>query len=233
MRLTIDPAEFLEVLHPALESGDRDRVVAAVRSRWLPPQLCPLVQSPEPDVRRVAALVLGMVGDRRVTDCLARALRDPDETVHQMAEHARWSIWFRSGRPSAVKPFREGLEMLNQRAYQASIAWFREAFAADPDFSEAYNQIAIAHFFLRQWGESLEDCGQAVKLTPTHFGAIAGMGHCLMELGDLSRAFQCYRQSLTINPRMPAIASAVGRLQTSLRAVADEGEEFCLESMLA
>ena len=77
----------------------------------------------------------------------------------------------------------------------------------------------MAYFFLGCYEASAADCRRAMKLMPAHFGAAAGLGHCLCHLGDLEGARQAYRKALDINPRMPGIASAYQRLDDKLRNI--------------
>jgi tetratricopeptide (TPR) repeat protein len=219
--MQVDPVQFMQVVRPALASGDATRLAEEVRSRWTPRQLCGLLGHPKTDIRRVTAITLGLVGDRGCVGCLARALHDEDEQVNQMAEHGLWSIWFRSGKPAASKPFSDGVALLCAESYPQAMEKFEEAFRIDPNFAEAYNQCAIAHFFLGEWEPSIRDCERTIKLMPSHFGAVSGMGHCYAQVGELKKALQCYRRALAINPRMPAIARAVRRLQAKLRAEND------------
>ncbi len=213
MATGVDAREFLEVTAPLLRGGDAQVLARAVAVRWRARDLCGLLRHEEVDVRRVAAVTLGLVGDHSMIACLTMALRDADAQVNQMAEHALWSIWFRSGEAKAAQPFREGVSLLATESYPSAIICFKEAQRVDPLFAEAFNQCAIAHFFLHQWHESLECSRRAMCLIPTHFGAIASMGHCFTQLGDLRRAVACYRRALQINPGMSAISCMVERVE--------------------
>lgn len=215
--MQVDAHQFMRIVRPALESGDASRLADEVKGRWTPRDLCTLLRNPDVDTRRVTAVTLGLVGDCSCVGCLARALHDEDEQVNQMAEHGLWSIWFRAGKPEAAQPFREGVSLLCNESYPQAITKFEEAAGIDPQFAEAFNQCAIAHFFLGQWEASIRDCERAVELMPSHFGAMSGMGHSYAHIGDMRQALRCYRRAIAINPRMPAIARAVRRLQAKLR----------------
>lgn len=214
--MKIDPKEFLAVVHDPLAAGDAAALADAVRERWPARALCELLHCPQCDVRRVVAVALGLIGDPSCLGPLTRALHDADEQVNEMAEHGLWSIWFRASRPAAARPFHEGVALVSMECYQEAVDKFAEAAAIDPDFAEAHNQSGIARFLLGQWQSSLRDSEQAVLRMPGHFGAISGMGHCYAHLNDLEQALDCYRGALAINPRMPAIARAVHRLEVKL-----------------
>lgn len=219
----VSPRLLIDLVSPALREGRAEAIAERVLSRWHPRQICPLLGHEEVEVRRVAAITLGLVGDASVVDDLLRSLHDPDLQVNRMAEHGLWSIWFRSCLPQAAEPFRAGIGMMAQDRYESAIVCFREAQGLDGNFGEAFNQCAIAHFFLQEWAESLEDCLQTLERVPRHFGALAGMGHCYAQLGELDRAAECYRHALAINPRMSAVRTAVERIESMVKKPLRDG----------
>ena len=95
--------DFLKVVCPALAADDADGLCDAVAERWTSAELCPLLGSHRVEVRRAAALTLGLLGGAEVVGCLTRSLTDPDVEVHREVENALWSIWFRGGEDGAVE----------------------------------------------------------------------------------------------------------------------------------
>jgi tetratricopeptide (TPR) repeat protein len=205
----IDEKAFIEVVRPALACADPTALANEVRMRWKACQVASLLQSNDLDVRRVAAITLGLVGTQKQIAPLARALHDPDDCVNSMAEHSLWSIWFRLGKPESAEPFKSGLKMIESQDYHGAIEHFRRAASVDREFAEAYNQCAIAHYFLGEYDEAIEDCHKALKLMPCHFGAMSGIGHCYSEKGDCVQALAFYQKALEINPRMDEIRDVV------------------------
>jgi len=220
---TIDGQAFLAVSMPAIKKCDAGALAKAVLARWTSAQICRLLKHANVDVRRVATVTMGMIGDMSHNSCLTHALSDADKQVNQMAEHALWSIWFRSGNPQAARPFREGLSLLSADQHEAAIKKFNEATAIDPNFAEAHNQTGIACFLAGDYDASIKACRKAIQLVPTHFGAIAGMGHCFAQLGELNLALRCYRRARRINPHIEGITDAITRLQTKIKDMSDSG----------
>ena len=216
--MLIDPSEFLQVTREPLAEGDPDRLAGEVHQRWSEEQICTLLQSTDVDARRVAALVIGLIGEVQHSGCLARGLHDSDPKVSEMAEHGLWSIWFRRCPPQACETFHEALEALEHEQFDRAVALFDEVIAQDPDFAEAYNQKAIALFLDGHYDESIAMCREALERCPSHFGAMAGMGHGFAHLQQWDKALRCYRKALSINPTMSAIASAIERLESCLAA---------------
>ena len=217
---------FLDAVRPALAAGDAERVARDVRANWSVVEICALLNHPNVDIRRVAAMVIGLIGDRRQVGCLTGALKDTDRLVNEMAEHSLWSVWFRAGSKQATRAFRLGLADLAEESYEKAIVHFGRAADIDSHFAEAFNQCAIAHFFLGHWDASIYCASKAVKLIPTHFGAIAGMGHCYTQMNDLERALKCYRRAVAINPRMKPICDAIRSLETRMREENDSSGTF-------
>ena len=203
----------MQAVAPALAAGDAEALAAAARRHGGATSLCPLLGHRRVDVRRVAALTLGLIGGRATVGCLTRCLRDPDEQVQALAEDALWSIWFRGGRPDAMHDFGEGLDQLQADDHDAAVAAFARSTRHDPHFAEAYNQSAIAHYLAGRWRESAADARRALARMPTHFGAMSGLGHCHAHLQEYPEAADCYRRALAINPRLPGLTDAIAKLK--------------------
>ncbi len=212
----IDTAEFLSVVGPALDAACAQELARRVGERWRPEQLCSLLNDQNHELRRVACVVLGLIGNMDHARCLAAALRDEDREVNELAEQAMWSIFFRSGSPEAIEPFKRGLAAMEHNAPGEAVEHFQQACEADASFAEAYNQCGIAHYMLEEYAASLADCRRAVELVPIHFGALAGMGHCHAQLGDLRKAAEAYRRALSVNPHMEGIANVLQRVERCL-----------------
>jgi len=218
MHISRDGQAFLAAVRPALERQDPKALAQSVDGKWTALDVRQLLKDSHVDVRRVAAVALGLIGSMDDGSGLVDALADADPQVNHMAEHALWSIWFRACSRQACRPFRAGVAAMASESYEKAVGCFEEAFAIDPDFAEAYNQCAIAHYFLGQWSQCLEDCDRTIERIPQHFGAILGKGHCYAQLGMLDDAMDCYREALKINPQMPAIEQAIDQIRRRLAA---------------
>lgn len=218
----IDPHHFVAELRPLLRGKDPTALVEHVRGRWDQDQIADLFAHPEGDVRKVAALAYGLIGDASRLPELAGLLKDPDSIVAQMAEHSMWSIWFRLGTPDANHQVCRGTRALGRGDYDHAIEHFTRAIALDPTFAEAYNQRAIAKFLLERYEDCIDDCRKAVELMPSHFGALAGLGHCHAHEGRMSPALRCYERALAINPRLDDVRQTVRALKQEHCGPSDE-----------
>jgi tetratricopeptide (TPR) repeat protein len=216
MPFLIEPQSFVSVVRPLLESNDPQALVDAIHQRWNTGQIARLLTGENTDARKVALVCLAMVGDRNCVESVYPHLADADPTINQMAEHALWSIWFRCGSPEANHQLCRGTKALGHRDAGTAIQHFDNALAADPQFAEAYNQRAIARYLKEQFEESIADCRKAIRLMPCHFGAMAGMGHCFLHLGQLEHALRAYERALAVNPHLQCVSQTAAEIRRQL-----------------
>ena len=219
-----DAGRFVREVEPLLEANDLPGLIAHLDARYDAPQICSLLNSDLCDARKCAALALALVGRGDCVESLAAHLRDADPMVNEMAEHALWSVWFRGGDGEANARVVRGCEALGRQNVAAAEAHFSAAVARCPCFAEAWNQRAIVRYLLEEFDASLTDCRRAVDLMPCHFGAWAGVGHCLASQGDYPAALEAYRRALAINPHLDCVAETVRSLERrAARADAADG----------
>ena len=213
----INAEEFLTHFRPALFDGDMRQALQCVRGRWTTPQIAMLLSDSSADVRKVAALALSLAGDQASIKPLAVALHDRDPMVTQVAEHALWSIWFRLGKPRAVRYVQCGSQHLQHNNFCCAIQRFSQAIDEDPKFAEAHNQRAIAYYLGERFEKGIEDCKATLALIPQHFGAMAGMGHCHAHMAQWNEARHCYRLALAIHPRLEGIQASLNQITRLLK----------------
>src|SRR4051794_13868010 len=97
----IHPEQFVAAVTPLLERQDLNGLLALLKRRWEPAQIVSLLKDAPCDARKVAALALSLVGGTCCLGPLTEQLKDADPVVHEMTEHALWSIWFRGGSEAA------------------------------------------------------------------------------------------------------------------------------------
>src|SRR3712207_5263502 len=113
----MDPAEFVARVQPLLRGRDMHGLLKLLKTQYTHEQITSLFTSDNTDARKVAALAFGLVGSKCGLHKLAPLLRDPDPVVTQMAEHAMWSVWFRSGTREANCELKCGTRALDRRDF--------------------------------------------------------------------------------------------------------------------
>ena len=81
-----------------------------------------------------------------------------------------------------------------------------------PDYSEAWNRRATAYYMKKDFSRSLADIQQVLAREPRHFGALAGLGLIMQDLGEEKRALDIYRRALAIHPRLPRVPDLIKSL---------------------
>jgi tetratricopeptide (TPR) repeat protein len=210
----IEPRQFVELVEPLLAQQDVSGLLCLLKTRWSPDQLRALLRSEHVDAKKVALLAMALVGPSCCCEELSLQLRDPDPIINQLAEHALWAVWFRSGNcERANQLVCRGAEALDGKDLPGAIELFSEAIHTDPNFAEAYNQRAIAYYLLEDYCKSVADCRRAILRMPCHFGAWSGSGHCHAHLNEIPKALECYEKALSINPHLECVRETVAELK--------------------
>ena len=209
---------FAELAALMFNNTDNEKTLKELlTSKYSENVLIDYLQNDDPLVSRAAAIALGLIGGMNVAPALVESLKNDDLRSSLNAEIALWHVWSRSGDDSVDKMLKAGKRCLENENFSEAIEQFTQVIETAPDFAEAYNQRAIAYFMTDAWEKSLADCRQAVELNPSHFGALAGMGHVYLRLGRISKAIDAYKQALTINPNLASIVESLMQLRSALQ----------------
>jgi Tfp pilus assembly protein PilF len=65
----------------------------------------------------------------------------------------------------------------------------------------------------KDYGRALNDIREVLNREPRHFGALAGLGLIMQDIGDNKHALEVYRRALNLYPRMERIPDLVKTLQ--------------------
>lgn len=139
------------------------------------------------------------------------------EEVARRLEFDIWVLWGQSGSPTIDLLMGRGKQFGDspQELLQA-VALFDAAVALAPEFAEAWNKRATAHYLLGDYEASIRDIEQTLRLEPRHFGALSGLGMIMVELGEVEKALRAFRLALEINPHLSDISEEVRRLETDV-----------------
>jgi tetratricopeptide (TPR) repeat protein len=206
----IEPKQFVELVSPLLQQKDLHGLCSLLKTRWEPDQIRNLLSSKHNDARKVALLALALVGPKCCIDELTAQLKDPDPMINELAEHALWCVWLRSGKGAEANQLVcQGTDAMNRRDFAGAIELFSRAIHHDPDFAEAYNQRAIGYYLVEDFQKSIGDCKRTVRRMPCHFG----MGHSHTHLEQIPEAIASYEKALEINPHLACVRESIEALK--------------------
>jgi len=147
-------------------------------------------------------------------DFLFEALKvAPDDTSAKAIEQRIWMLWMISPSDTANLLMGRVRRAVEAKDTALAIKLLDAIVTIRPDYVEAWNRRATIHFMQKDYGASLRDLMQVLKLEPRHFGALSGLGLILQEIGDDRHALEAYRRAVEVYPRLDNIPDQVKKLQ--------------------
>ena len=204
---------LLDYFEAYLRDQDIESFRLNVTARYTEGTLARLARAPSPRARRAAILALGLVGSIEVNAAVARALRDEDGPVRDLANNALWAIWFRADSPENNATLEEVHDLNNRGQHVEADALATRLIGRAPGFAEAYNQRAISRFFRGRFADSAADCRRALERNPYHIGALAGLGQCYLRLDRRDEALATFRRALKLQPFSEGLRETVAALE--------------------
>jgi len=153
-------------------------------------------------------------GDRaRNIDFLFEALKAaPDEDIAKQVENRIWAIWLASGSDTTDLLMNRVKAAIEAKDTALAVQLLDSIIEIKPDYIEAWNRRATLFFSMKDYGRAMTDIREVLNREPRHFGALAGLGMILEELGDDKQALDAFRKALAVNPHMKKIPDMVKTL---------------------
>jgi len=154
-------------------------------------------------------------GERtRNLDFLFGALKlAPDDVTAKAIEERIWAVWTLSRSDTANLLMTRVKTAIEAKDTDLAIQLLDSIVKIKPDYVEAWNRRATIYYMKKDYGRSLSDIREVLKREPRHFGALAGLGLILHDIGDNKQALEVYRRALALYPRMERIPDLVKTLQ--------------------
>ena len=137
----------------------------------------------------------------------------PDASIAKAIEERIWAVWAVSRSDTANLLMLRARTALTGKDSDLAIKLLTAIIKIKPDYVEAWNERATLYYTRKDYGRALADIREVLKREPRHFGALAGLGLILQDIGDDRQALDVYRRVLAIYPRMEHIPDAVKRLE--------------------
>jgi tetratricopeptide (TPR) repeat protein len=94
---------------------------------------------------------------------------------------------------------------------EEAIHHFGEAMAADPNYSEYYNERGNIYLKLGRYEDALRDYLKAIELSPPYMEVWTNLGQCYKALDRMAEAIDSYGNAIDLDPR--ASLALIGRAQ--------------------
>ncbi len=140
----------------------------------------------------------------------------PDETSAKAIEDRIWALWFQSPSPTANLLMGRVKTAVDAQDTDLALKLLDSIVQIKPDYVEAWNRRATLYFNKKDFSRAIADIRQVLALEPRHFGAMAGLGLILQEIGNEKQALEIFRRALAIYPRLPRIPEIVKTLSEKI-----------------
>ena len=162
--------------------------------------------------RRAAILAISFLGDMRCNDILGRALNDSDRAVRLLADHGIRTVWFRIDHIGHREKLNTLFRLNQCQRFDEAVVLADEIIFHDENIAEVWNQRAISNYALENYYESCGDCWRALELNPFHFSAAMGLGHCHLQMNEVTDAIEAFQVALDINPDLENVRAQLDHL---------------------
>jgi len=175
------------------------------------PRVAPRKKPPEAPSR------LPRADKTRGLDFLFGALKAaPDEASAKHVEARIWAIWMQTPSDTAALLMVRAKAAMDAQQLDVALKLLDATIKLRPDYTEAWNRRATLYYVKNDYARSLADIQQVLIREPRHFGALAGLGMIMQDLGDDKRALDAFRQALAINPHLEKVPELVKTLSEKI-----------------
>jgi tetratricopeptide (TPR) repeat protein len=149
----------------------------------------------------------------RGLDFLFGALKAaPDEASAKHVEARIWAIWMQTPSDTAALLMMRAKAAMDAQQTDVALKLLDAVIRLRPDYVEGWNRRATLYYLRNDYTHSLEDIEQVLAREPRHFGALAGLGMIMQDLGDDKRALDAFRRALAVNPHIDKVPELVKTL---------------------
>lgn len=206
-------ARLIRMFRCYLVDEDSARFISDLSQHYTVRTLERLAEYGNRTTRRAATLAIGFVGGYESNNTLGRRMNDEDRSVRLLAENGIRELWCRDGSSEDRVRLQNVIRCNRARQYMPAVHDATRLIEDAPWFAEAWNQRAVAQYFLTHYTQAVHDCHQTLELNPYHYAAAVGMAHCYLELDDARAALECFRRAVKLNPDLEDVRTRISFLR--------------------
>ena len=146
-------------------------------------------------------------------DFLFGALKTaPDEASARHVEARIWAMWLQTPSDTAALLMSRAKTAMDAKKIDVALKLLDSIVKLRPDYVEAWNRRATLYYLNNDYVHSMQDIQQVLAREPRHFGALAGLGMIMQDLGEDKRALEAFRKALAVNPYLEKVPDIVKSL---------------------
>jgi tetratricopeptide (TPR) repeat protein len=133
----------------------------------------------------------------------------PDEASAKHVEARIWAIWMQTPSDTTALLMTRAKAAMDAKQMEVALKLLDAVIKLRPDYVEGWNRRATLYYLQNDYARSLKDIEQVLVREPRHFGALAGLGMIMQDLGDEKRALDAFRKALEVNPHLDKVPDLV------------------------
>jgi tetratricopeptide (TPR) repeat protein len=137
----------------------------------------------------------------------------PDNETAKAIEQRIWVLWMHSQSDTTNLLMIRVQKAIEAKNLDLALKLLDAIVKIKPDYVEAWNRRATIYYMRKDYGHSLADIRQVLRLEPRHFGALTGLGLILQDIGDDKQALEVYRRALAVYPKLERVPDIVKTLR--------------------
>src|SRR5665213_2167 len=136
----------------------------------------------------------------------------PDEASARHVEARIWALWLQTPSDTAALLMMRAKTAMDTQQMDVALKLLDSVIKLRPDYVEGWNRRVSVYYLKIDYAHSLEDIEQVLVREPRHFGALAGLGMIMQDLGDDKRALDAFRKALAVDPYLEKVPEMVKTL---------------------
>jgi tetratricopeptide (TPR) repeat protein len=159
----------------------------------------------------------GRGGSTFSLDTLFGALKiAPDDASAKAIEDRIWAIWMSSDSDTCNLLMSRVKVATDDKDYDLAVKLLNAIVTIEPDYVEAWNRRATLYYLKHEYSRAIADIREVLAREPRHFGALAGLGLILQDIGDDKHALEAYQAALAIDPHLRDLTDTVKTLREKI-----------------
>lgn len=200
-----------------LNSADSPRFAAEVDEYYASTTLTTLLGRGDVEMRRAAALALGMLGDERSIEPLGRALSDDDRGVRLASDDSFRGLLVRNAAPNHHQQLLKVMHLNDGGEYAAALAPTMILIDQAPGYAEAHHQLAICWHGLENHFQAEAAYSACLWHCRFHYPAWQGLARCRVLLDDFGGAINALERCLQICPDVESARLQIRAIRRRMR----------------
>ena len=124
--------------------------------------------------------------------------------------------WLKSGDEETDAMMLQAIVAMQTGDLNQALALLDKIVVRSPNYVEGWNKRATVYYVIKVYDKSIADIEVTLRLEPRHFGALAGLGMIMMELGDKRRALAAFERAYEVDPVIDNGATVIEQLKDAI-----------------